>query len=47
MLSASSGVEKWGLDEVWKEIHKIHRRFCKKILRILGHAATGGAKLKL
>jgi hypothetical protein len=35
MLSESRtmyGIEMWGLEAGWKEIDKIHARFCKKIL---------------
>jgi hypothetical protein len=35
MISESSmmyGIELWGVYDTWKEIDKIHGRFCKKIL---------------
>jgi hypothetical protein len=33
--------ELWGLDEAWKEIDKVHGRFCKKLLRFPRCAANG------
>jgi hypothetical protein len=37
MISESSmvyGIELWGVYDAWKEIDKIHSRFCKKILGV-------------
>jgi hypothetical protein len=39
------GVELWGLDEAWKEVDRIHGRFCKKILGLPRCAANGMAEM--
>jgi hypothetical protein len=41
------GVELWGLDEAWKEVGRIHGRFCKKILGLPRGAVNGVAEMEL
>jgi len=41
------GIEVWRLSEAWKELDKIHRRFCKKLLGILNCAVNGLAEMEL
>jgi hypothetical protein len=41
------GVEVWGLDEAWKEVDRIHGRFCKKILGLPRCTANGLAEMEL
>jgi hypothetical protein len=41
------GVELWGLDEAWKEVDRIHGRFCKKILGVPRCEANGVAEMEL
>jgi hypothetical protein len=41
------GVELLGLDEAWKEIDKMHGRFCKKILGIPRCVENGVAEVEL
>jgi hypothetical protein len=41
------GVELWGLDEAWKEVDRIHGRFCKKILDLPRCAANGITEMEL
>jgi hypothetical protein len=41
------GIEMWGLDGGWKEIDKIHSRFCKMILGVLRFATNNIAELEL
>jgi hypothetical protein len=41
------GVELWGLDEAWKEVERIHGRFCKKILRLPRCVANGMAEMEV
>jgi hypothetical protein len=48
MMNESSmmyGIELWGENDAWKEIDKIHGRFCKKILRVPRCAANGAAEV--
>jgi hypothetical protein len=33
-LERCYGIEMWGVEEGWKEIDKIHSRFCKIILGV-------------
>jgi hypothetical protein len=40
------GVEMWGLEKEWKEIDKIHGRFCKNLLQVPKSTAKGVAKLE-
>jgi hypothetical protein len=40
------GAEVWGLEEAWKEIDKIHGRFCKKLLQVPRTTANGVAELE-
>jgi hypothetical protein len=50
MISESSmmyGIELWGVYDAWKEIDKIHGRFCKKILGVPRCAANGAAEIEL
>jgi hypothetical protein len=50
MVSESSmmyGIELWGVYDAWKEIDKIHGRFCKKILEVTRCAANGAAEIEL
>jgi hypothetical protein len=37
----------WRLDEAWKEVDRIHGRFCKKILGLPRCAANGVAEMEL
>jgi hypothetical protein len=41
------GVELWGLDEAWKEVDRIHGRFCKKILGLPRCVANGMTEMEL
>jgi hypothetical protein len=41
------GIELWGVYDTWKEIDKIHGRFCKKILWVPRCAGNGAAEIKL
>jgi hypothetical protein len=41
------GVELWGFDEAWKEVDRLHGRFCKKILGLPRCAANGMAETEL
>jgi hypothetical protein len=41
------GIELRGLDEAWKDVDRIHGRFCKKILRLPRCAANGVAEMEL
>jgi hypothetical protein len=41
------GVELWGLDEAWKEVDRIHGRFCKKMLCLPRCVANGVAEKEL
>lgn len=41
------GIEVWGLNEAWKEIDKVHSRFCKQLIGIPNCAANGFAEMEL
>jgi hypothetical protein len=41
------GVELWGLDEAWKEVDRIHGRFCKKIFGVPRCVASDMAEMEL
>jgi hypothetical protein len=41
------GVELWGLDKAWKEVDRLHGRFCKKILGLPRCAANDVAEMEL
>jgi hypothetical protein len=50
MISESSmmyGIELRGVYDPWKEIDKIHGRFCKKTLGVSRCAANGAAEIGL
>jgi hypothetical protein len=50
MISESSmmyGIELWGVYDAWKEIDKIHGRFCKKIFGVPRCAANGAEEIEL
>jgi hypothetical protein len=40
-------IEIWGLNGAWKEVHKVHSRFCKKIIGIPNCAANGFVEMEL
>jgi hypothetical protein len=40
-----TGVEIWGLDDVWREIGKVHEMFCNRIMGAIT-AAANGARVK-
>jgi len=37
----------WSLSEAWKELDKVHRRFCKKLMGIPNCAVNGLAEMEL
>jgi hypothetical protein len=41
------GIELWGVYDAWKEIDKIHGRFCKKVLGVPRCAANEAAEIEL
>jgi hypothetical protein len=41
------GVELSGLDEAWKEVDRVHGRFCKKILGLPRCAVSGMSGMEL
>lgn len=40
-LKIACGFEVWGMNEAWKELDKLHCRFCKKSRGIAKRAASG------
>ena len=44
---SSCMVEVWGFSETWKELHEVHRRFCKEVMGILNCAANGFDEMEL
>ena len=34
------GIEVWGLSEAWREVDKVHSRFCKELIGIPNCATT-------
>jgi hypothetical protein len=41
------GIEIWGLNGAWKEVDKVHSRFCKKITRIPNWAVNKFVEMEL
>jgi hypothetical protein len=41
------GIEVWGLNEAWKELDKVHSRFCKKLIGVPNCAANGFVEMEL
>jgi hypothetical protein len=41
------GIEVWRLSEAWKELDKVHHRFCKKLMGIPNCAVNGMAEMEL
>ena len=41
------GIEVWRLNEAWKELDKVHSRFCKKLIGVPNYEANGFAEMEL
>jgi hypothetical protein len=46
-LEIMFSIEIWGLNGAWKEVDKVHIRFCKKIIGVSNCAADGFAEMEL